>query len=294
MRYRITARPRTQTKGTYAPTYQPPCSSLPMKELEIELGSYSNQRRLIEEEWRLTFEELYRLKKNNTLLKTDIKSYLRRTNKYHYGFHARDFQKAYDAACSYLNKTYFKEGGTESFEEKKFDEYLRLLTQNRRGFEKQKWIGRFNADFFLPWARNQKTIGLIIEICGGIYNDPIKQIKHESKCTFIEPELRIPIMNIEADKATYPLAQKIVSEQQNSRAIDSKTLKRLNLKIWIATLSAWFDGLPPEIFRDCFGLEVESLKTIRRMVIKRKQSARIQKLKDINKLSTSMSKSEDF
>lgn len=245
-------------------------------------------------QWNLVFNELSHLDNGDTSLKRQIRQFLNSASVHHYDFSPIAFAKTYEHLTHKLDQMFGLKERRVSLDEMKFNEYLKFTLQSRRKFYQQFWIGRYNVDFWLPWARNQSTVSMIVEVCGGVYNDQIKQVKFGKKCKFIESELRIPIFAIDVVDATYAKAQEIVQDQLAKRALDSKTLKRLLHKIHIATLSAWINDVHGAYYSEHLGLTTNQLCKIRDIVLNEKKTTRFEKLNNINLLSTSMSKSEDF
>lgn len=274
-----------------------PYSRLPVWELE-EQGDPTKHpehptRVLQRAQWQLTFEELSRLHRSDTSLKRDIRKCLKAAHVKHYDLSEKAFASTYKLVTTELDRRFAMKERRVSLNEWKFDKYLDIALEKKRKYFSQFWMGRYNVDFWIPWARNQSNLSLIVEVCGGIYNDKIKQVKFGKKCSFIEKELRIPIMAINAEDATFAKAQEIVRDQLTKRDLGSKTYKRLLHKIHIVTLAAWIDELHDAYFEDYFGLNRKHLCMIRDLVLRTKKTSRFENLSNIELLRTSTSQTKE-
>ncbi len=275
-----------------------PGSRLPTREFEYENETNRDPnaptRDLIRAQWQLMFEELSRLELSNTSLKRKIQKLLIDLRIRRFDFSEQAFARAYLMLSQALDERFALQERRVSLHEMEFEKYLNHALTRKRRILSQFWMGRFNVDSWLPWARNQSTLTIIIEVCGGVYNDLIKQVKFGKKCDFIETELRIPIQTVNTSDASYQMAKTIVHDQLSKREIGSRTLKRLQRKIEITTLAAWINSVHEDIYTENFGLSFNDFCMVRNLILKNKETSRFEKFKDFNLLSPSTSKSESL
>jgi very-short-patch-repair endonuclease len=260
-----------------------PLSRLPTQELDqaahVSSGQVTQQR----EANIITFEELNRSKNQKTKLHKVIAEKLNAKSLPTDSFSDKNIQKAYNLISLELSKNYSLRDIRESRAELLFCDYLKRSVEGRRKINEQVWIGPYNVDFFLPWGRTSKSLGLIIEVGGEIYNDAIKSIKFDHKISHISDRLKIPIMFLSKWEATYQKANCIIKDILSKREISTGTKNRLWRKIWIETIACWLDssilgGKGDEIFLKTFGLDLIEFNEFRYLIISHKKTCRLEKI----------------
>lgn len=249
----------------------------------------SSSARLNQEQWSITLEEFLRVVRNATKLQEELFNHPLRKGLHDMIFSHRAMEDCYNLVCQVLTKHYALTDYRTSAVESKFFHHLKQLTKGRAEIFTQLWIGPGNVDFFLPWSRTNKSLGVIIEVGGHIYDNRIKAIKFDHKDKYVAERFRIPIMFIENDRASYKQASKIVDNLLASRPIGTNTKKRLLTRIYIDTIATWIDRPPlhqhrDRIFQDIFGLKYEQMCELKTLVCSMKRTRRLEKYSENSRM----------
>lgn len=152
----------------------------------------------------------------------------------------RELSVAYKEITTVLGQSFDKKyESTRTVPQRKVVEKIRSVTKLK--VYESVWVGRRSLDIFLPSVAGElggsnRLQGLVIEVDGGIHNNPVKQKKDQSKYNFLH-ELRIGLVTIENSDTNHPVVLQQIENLKKIPKLDSRAKGRVWRRVYLQTIA---------------------------------------------------------